>query len=112
MIRKEVVWLGDSKKVLRFFPNKVREDFGWSLWQLQNGDQPLNSRPMSTISTGVFELKESDESGWYRMIYYIRMKNKIIVLHSFTKKSRKTALWDLEVAKQRLKKYLLENNNA
>ena len=69
MIPKEVVWLGDSKKVLVDFPDEVREDFGWTLWQLQKGDIPANSRPMPSIATGVFELKESDDSSWYRIIY-------------------------------------------
>ncbi len=109
MIPKEVVWLGDSKKVLIGFPDNVREDLGWNLWQLQKGDIPANSRPMSSIAAGVFELKESDESSWYRVIYFVRVKNKIIVLHSFTKKSRKTDLRDLDIANQRLKKFLSEN---
>ena len=105
MSPKTVVWLGDSRKVLADFPDRVREDFGWNLWQLQKGDLPSNSRPMSSIGQGVFELKESDRSGWYRIIYYLRVKSKVVVLHSFAKKSRKTDQRDLDIAEQRLRKF-------
>jgi phage-related protein len=37
------------------------------------------------------------------------MKNRIVVLNSFTKKSRKTDQRDLDLAEQRLKKFLLES---
>jgi phage-related protein len=40
---------------------------------------------------------------------YVRVKNKIIVLHSFKKKSWKTDQRDLDLAEQRLKKFLSEN---
>ena len=108
MLSKEVVWLGDARRVLVDFPDKVREDLGWNLWQLQKGEVPANSRPMPTIAPGVFELKESDDSSWYRVVYYVRLKNKILVLHCFTKKSRKTDQRDLDLAAQRLRKFLLE----
>jgi phage-related protein len=43
MVPKTVIWLGDSKDVLINFPDKVREDFGWNLWQLQKGNVPSNA---------------------------------------------------------------------
>jgi len=107
-VPKEVVWLGDSKKVLADFSEQVRENLGWNLWQLQKGLMPTDSRPMPSISAGVYELKQADKAGWYRVIYYLRVKGKIIVLHSFTKKSRKTDQRDLEIADQRLRKFLSE----
>ena len=69
----------------------------------------IQCRPMPSIASGVFELKESDDASWYRVIYYVRMKNRIVVLNSFTKKSRKTDQRDLDLAEQRLKKFLLES---
>jgi phage-related protein len=100
---KEVLWLGDSKKVVSRFPASIREDLGFQLYQLQQGKMPLKSRPMKTIGPGVFELKEQDHQGWYRVIYTIQVKDRVYVLHCFKKKSSKTAGIDLELAKNRLK---------
>jgi phage-related protein len=58
---------------------------------------------MSSISLGVYELKEADERTWYRAIYLSKVGNVIHVLHCFEKDSRKTDRRDIEVARQRLK---------
>jgi len=100
---KEVLWLGDSKSVTSGFPGAVKEDLGFQLYELQKGRTPQKSRPMKSIGAGVFELKEQDHQGWYRVIYTLQIKNKIYVLHSFKKQSAKTSKTDLELAKKRLK---------
>ncbi len=64
------LWLGrgDSKAVLLSFPEEVRQNFGFELWQLQQGERPSDYRPRSSIGTGVFELRDQDERSWYRVI--------------------------------------------
>ncbi len=104
MTLKEVVWLGDSKDVVAEFPNSVKIDLGFQLYLLQKGQMPTKSRPMKSIGKSVFELKEQDHKGWYRVIYTLEIKNKIYVLHSFKKQSGKTSPKDLEVARLRLGK--------
>lgn len=101
---KEVIWLGDSKEAVSEFPENIRVDLGFQLYLLQQGKQPIRSRPMKSIGKSVFELKEQDEKGWYRVIYTIEVKNKIYVLHSFKKQSAKTSKQDLDLAKVRLSK--------
>ena len=103
MTRRTVEWLGDSLKVLRTFPDKPRQDIGFALSELEMGEEPDHSRPMKSIGPGVFELKAQDPSKWYRAIYYTKLKGKIVVLHCFTKDTRKTERADLETAKHRLK---------
>ncbi len=104
MSLKEVVWMGDSKDVVSHFPSAIREDLGFQLYLLQLGKSPLKSRPMKTIGQGVFELKEQDQHGWYRVIYTLVVKDKIFVLHSFKKQSAKTSQTDLELAAKRYKR--------
>jgi phage-related protein len=58
---------------------------------------------MKSVGTRVFELRQRDARGWYRVIYLAVVENTIYVLHSFEKHSRKTPQRDLEVAKARLK---------
>jgi phage-related protein len=100
---KEVVWIGDSKEAVSKFPTAIREDMGFQLYQLQQGKMPTRSRPMKSIGGSVFELKEQDHQGWYRMIYAVQVKGKIYVLHCFKKQSAKTSKADLDLAKYRLK---------
>jgi len=101
---RAVYWEGDSLKVLRTFPDAIRGNLGHDLFLLQQGKMPLSSRPMVTIGPSVFELKDSDERAWYRLIYYTQVKERIYVLHVFGKKSRKTSKTDLRTAGLRLKK--------
>jgi phage-related protein len=70
---------------------------------MQEGEAPKSEvRPMPSIGSGVFELKESDDRVWYRVIYLSRINDVIYVLHCFEKKSRKTDRRDLATAEQRL----------
>ena len=60
---------------------------------------------MRSIGAGVFELKEADDAGWYRVIYLSKLGNRLYMLHSFVKKSKKTSQNDLKVASNRLRRY-------
>lgn len=96
---------GDSLEVLSSFPAAVRRNLGFSLRELQIGrPAACQTRNMSSIGPGVFELKEADERTWYRAIYLSKVGNVIHVLHCFEKDSRKTDRRDIDVACQRLKR--------
>ena len=98
-----VVWEGDSREVLQAFPEEVRQNLGFQLWQLQQGERPGDYRPLPSIGTGVFELRDQDERAWYRVVYLSRINDVIYVLHCFEKKSREMPRKEFEKAKQRLK---------
>ena len=98
-----IVWESNSREVLQSFPDAVRQNLGFSLWQLQQGVRPSNHRPLPAIGPGVFELRDQDERAWYRVIYLSRTKDVIHVLHCFEKKRREIPRSDFETAKQRLK---------
>ena len=99
-----ISWEGDSWNILKSWPKSIRLDFGTSLREMQQGRPPrLDIRPMQSIGDGVFELKDSDESAWYRMIYLARKNDVIFVLDCFEKDSRKTEKHDIRRAKARFK---------
>lgn len=102
----DVVWEGDSLEVIRAFPDSVRSYLGADLRRLQLGEKPLDSRPMKSIGKRVFELRQQDARGWYRLVYLAKIANRIYVLHCFEKHSRKTPERDLNTAKSRLKNVL------
>lgn len=104
----DIHWEGDSKEILSGFPRDVKLSLGYSLRRLQNGESPTcDVRSMSSIGKGVWELKESDERTWYRVVYLSRIGNVIYVLHCFEKETRKTDKRDIATARSRLKQVLM-----
>ena len=102
---KDVVWLGDSLAVLQKFPKAVRIDLGSDLRRLQIGELPLDFKPIKTVAPGVRELRARDRNNQYRTMYVARKGTKIVVLHSFVKKSRTTPKADIDIARERLKAF-------
>ena len=60
------------------------------------------SRPMPSIAKGVHELRVKDESGKYRIFYYTKLKNDILIFHFFKKKTQATPKKEIDLAKKRL----------
>jgi len=98
-----VVWEGDSRETLISFPEGARQNPGFQLWQLQQGERPSDYRPVTSIGAGVYELRDQDERAWYRVVYLSRVNDVIHVLHCFEKKSREMPRKEFEKARQRLK---------
>jgi phage-related protein len=98
-----IAWEGDSKEVLSSFPDEAKQNLGFDLRLLQQGQQPTDYRPMTSIGPGVFELRDQDERAWYRLIYLSRVRDVIHVLHCFEKRSRETPIKEINVVRQRLK---------
>src|SRR5882757_5957494 len=96
-----IAWEGDSREVLQSFPDGVKQNLGFELWLLQQGERPRDYRPLPSIGTGVFELRDQDERGWYRVVYLSRIDDVIYVLHCFEKKSREMPTRDFQKSKQR-----------
>ncbi len=98
-----IAWEGNAKEVVSSFPEEARQNLGFQLRLLQQGQQPTDYRPMSTIGPGVFELRDQDERAWYRVIYLSRVRSVVHVLHSFEKRSRETPAKEIRTARQRFK---------
>src|SRR2546426_8618688 len=82
----DVIFEGDSRDVLRGFPDGVKEDIGYALFQLELGQPPPDRKPVRTVGPSVYELREADANTWYRLLYE-RRGRKIYVLHCFRKTS-------------------------
>ena len=100
----EIHWEGGSKEALSAFPSDVKKNFGYNLRRLQNGLLPVcDTRSLSSIGRGVYELKDVDERTWYRVVYLSKIGDVIYVLHCFEKDSRKTTRRDISIVHARLK---------
>jgi phage-related protein len=94
---KPIVFLGDSKDRLREFPEDARRDAGHQLREVQKGKEPIDWKPMTTVGSGVREIRIRDASGAFRAIYLISVVDQIVVLHAFQKKTSKTSKRDIEL---------------
>lgn len=93
---------------IRLFPDEVRRELGKAIFDLQRGEKlamPL-SRPMSSVASGVEELRIRDRHGIYRALYYTRSPREVLVIHAFVKKTSTTAQDDIAIARKRLKEIL------
>ena len=64
------------------------------------------SRPMPEIANGSHELRLKDESGQYRVFYYTKVSNMLLVFHFFKKKSQATPKKEVDIAQKRLRSML------
>lgn len=102
--RAEVHWEGDTRETLQGWPKPIRVDFGNALNEMQEGrPATLDVRPMSSIGSGIFELKTDDEAKWYRLVYLARIADVIYVLDCFEKNTRKTEKKDIARSQDRYK---------
>jgi phage-related protein len=98
---KLVVWEGNSRDVLRNFPDNVRRDLGTGLMFLQCGEVPLDAKPFKTGMPGTWEIRARDASGQYRAIYVCLVRERVHVLHCFKKTTAKTSQLDIEISQLR-----------
>jgi len=105
---KPVYWVGSARSDLREFPDEVRTDMGFALWVAQQGGKPAQAKPLKGVvsGAGVLELVERYDGDTYRVVYTVRFKDALYVLHSFQKKSKrgiKTPKHEIDVIRERLK---------
>jgi phage-related protein len=101
--QKPIIFLGDSLAIIRSFTHSARKEAGVELHKLQQGDSPKDWKPMTTIGSGVREIRIRDEFGAFRIIYITKFEGAVYVLHAFQKKTQQTPKRDLDVASLRLK---------
>lgn len=103
---RPLVWMGDSRKNIREFPEEVRTSVGYTLQLMQAGETPLGAKLFKGVGSGVYEIVKRYDSDTYRAVYAVKIGETIYVLHAFQKKSKKgikTPQADIELIKQRYK---------
>ncbi len=88
MAERPVEWMGDSRRALAAMPKSVRQSFGVRLYELQNGKNVHDVKALPQFGSGVFELREAYDKNAYRLMYIVKLKSALYVLHVFMKKSK------------------------
>ena len=85
------------------FPASIRNKAGFQLDRVQRGLDPEDWKPMTSIGSGVKEVRLRDETGAFRVVYVATFAEAVFVLHAFQKKTQKTAKRDIDLAALRFK---------
>ncbi len=99
--RKPIHWVGSTLDDVREFPDNIKRELGFDLDLVQQGLLPRDFKAMQNLGSGVMEIRVRDVSGAFRLVYVAKFANAIYCLHSFQKKTPKTAPKDLEIIKAR-----------
>ncbi len=99
---KDAIFLGTSRSDLLEFPDEARREVGFQLYLVQAGIDPANWKPMPTIGPGVREIRISVK-GAFRVVYLATRPEGVYVLHCFQKKTQKTPVRDIDLARDRFK---------
>ena len=103
-VLRPIVWLGNSKKSLREFPDGAQKLLGDELQLIQFGGMPKDAKPFKGVGSGVLELALRYVSDAYRVVLAVQIGRRIYVLHAFQKKSKKgieTPKRDVDLIKKR-----------
>jgi phage-related protein len=106
----DVMWSKRTRSQVKSFPKEVRDELGYLIYRLQNGDwlkMPI-SRPMPSILVGCYELRVRGRDGIFRIFYYLKLENKIVIFHAFQKKTETTPTKEIELGRKNLKEILDE----
>jgi phage-related protein len=100
---KAVIWMGSSREDLKLFPEAAQNSLGYELYLVQCGLDPKDWKSMTSVGTGVKEIRVRDHAGIFRMVYLATRPEGVYVLHCFQKKTPRTSRSDLELATKRFK---------
>lgn len=105
---KPIEFRGDSLDALRAFPDGARREAGFQLDKVQRGEVPDDWKPMASVGSGVGEIRLWDDAGTFRVIYVAKLADAVYILHCFQKKTQATSQKDLNLARQRYKHLIKE----
>ena len=97
--------LDQAAKILRAESREIKEDLKDILEKLELGltlGLP-HVRPLTSIHSNLFEIRVKDKKGQFRVIYLVKKKDAIYILHAFRKKSQKMPQKEKSLILKRIK---------
>jgi phage-related protein len=82
---KKIFWVGSTLQDLRAFPEDARSIAGHELHLVQQGLEPDDWKPMTSIGPGVQELR-IHTGVEHRVFYVAKFAEGVYVLHAFSRR--------------------------
>ncbi len=93
----------DVQEEIRSLPSKLKAQYFKFANRMMIYGPNLMPPHTKAFGSGLFELRLKGQEGIARVFYCTVIDQKIVMLHSFIKKSQKTPANDLTIAKKRMK---------
>lgn len=74
---RPLVWMGDSRKNIREFPEDVQKSVGYALQLVQAGETPIEAKPLKGVGSGVYEIVKRYDTDTYRAVYAVKIGEKV-----------------------------------
>lgn len=107
MARRDLEYVGRSRRDLSDFPEDVQDLVVFALLEAQEGRKHPDAKPLQGFGgAGVLEIVEAFRGDAYRVVYTIDFPGMVYVLHAFKKKSTKgraTSMRDIDLVRRRLR---------
>ena len=88
------------------FPSGILASFLHIAEMIEEFGPNLGKPYVARVSSGLYEIRARGPEGIARYFYCSQAQKKIVILHSIIKKTQKTPIRDMKLAKQRMKKVL------
>ena len=100
-------WISAARKAFDTFPVDAQKTCFRALHIAADGGKADIAKPMNGIGSGVFEIALRYAGNAFRVVYAVRIGERVWVLHAFQKKSTqgiKTPKHEIDLIKDRLKR--------
>lgn len=101
----EVKIFDQVAKILQKETEEIRLDLRDMFGKLKQGISlgPPSIKPLTNIHANLFEIRVKDRKGQFRLIYFVKKKDAIYILHAFRKKTQQLPQKEKKVILSRLK---------
>src|SRR5574341_691881 len=94
------------REFLEQLDDKTQSRFIWSMEQLRIQNVQAREPLVKHIEGKLWELRRASRGNIYRFFYFFFTGRKIVFVHGFQKKSRKTPRREIETAQQQMEDYI------
>lgn len=88
---------------------KMRAKIYRMLTLLEERGNELREPYSKNLTDGIFEIRAKQGNNITRVLYFFYVNNKIILTNGFVKKSQKTPVSEIEIARKYRKEYIRKN---
>lgn len=114
-LKKPVRFVVPARDEIRTFPKDIQVAAGHQLMRVQNGQMPDDYDTLSSVGTGVIEIRLWGPGLTYRVLYVAKFDEAVHVLHCFEKKAKKgraTPLSHIRLAKARYQNLIHDRSHT
>jgi phage-related protein len=80
---KQLIFVGDSHRVLVEFPEPVQRHVGFALYRAQLGNRHVDAKPLKNSAGGVLEVVSDHRGDTFRTVYTVELERAVYVLYAF-----------------------------